>query len=57
MTGTIGIVDYRGSARECYKGCDWTYDIWAEKSLCQSGGPCLYKHIPECDVRRYAKDV
>lgn len=54
LSGTVGIVDYRGRERACFKGCDWSYDIWVERAP-HSGEPCLYKHIPECDVEaRYS---
>lgn len=51
LTGTVEIVDYRGWAPRAYKGCDWSYDIFVEESPAYDGEPCLYKHIPECDVR------
>lgn len=54
LAGTVGVVDYRGRESACFKGCDWSYDIWVDESP-ESGKPCLYKHIPECDVEaRYA---
>lgn len=54
LVGTVGIVDYRGRESACFKGCNWSYDIWVEESP-ESGRPCMYKHIPECDVEaRYA---
>lgn len=49
LAGTVGIVDYRGRESTCFKGCAWSYDIWVENAP-HSGRPCLYKHIPECDV-------
>lgn len=51
LTGTVEIIDYRGHESASFKGCDWSYDIFVEASPDFDGGPCLYKHIPECDVR------
>ena len=50
LTGTIEVVDYRGWERKHFKNCDWSYDILVEHSPHMNGDPCLYKHIPECDV-------
>ncbi|OUP06137.1 hypothetical protein [Collinsella sp. An2] len=51
LTGTVEIIDYRGHERACFKGCEWSYDIFVEASPDFDDEPCLYKHIPECDVR------
>lgn len=52
LSGTVEIVDYRGRERRAFKNCDWSYDILVEGSPAADGGPCLHKHVPECDVRR-----
>ena len=51
LTGTVEIVDWRGDERDHFKGCDWSYDVYVENSPHFEGSPCLYKHVPECDVR------
>lgn len=51
LVGTVAVVDYRGRERACFKGCDWSYDIMVDDAP-GGGGPCLFKHIPECDVKR-----
>lgn len=49
--GSVEIVDWRGNERDCFKGSSWSYDVLVENTPHFDEGPCLYKHIPECDVR------
>lgn len=55
LRGIVEIVDNRQSEPESFKDCNWSYDVVVEESPfgTQSGttGPCLHKHIPECDLR------
>lgn len=55
IRGVIEIVDNRQSEPESFKGCGWSYDVMVEGSPfgTKDGrlGPCLHKHIPECDLR------
>lgn len=51
LSGSVEIVDWRGNERDCFKGSSWSYDVLVENTPHFDEGPCLYKHIPECDVR------
>lgn len=54
LRGRIEIIDDRRGESRCFKGCDWSYDVMVERSPLgiENGrpGPCLHKHIPECDL-------
>lgn len=51
LEGTVVIVDCRRRESACFENCDWSYDIMVERNP-DTGNPCMYKHIPECRVRR-----
>lgn len=54
LRGRVEIIDDRRRESRCFKGCDWSYDVMVDRSPLggRSGrlGPCLHKHIPECDL-------
>lgn len=54
LRGRIEIIDDRRRESRCFKDCNWSYDVMVDRSPMggRSGrlGPCLHKHIPECDL-------
>ena len=50
LSGIVEVVDFRGYEKRSFKGCEWSYDVYIERDPASSGGPCIYKHVPECDV-------
>lgn len=54
LRGRIEIIDDRRGESRCFKDCNWSYDVMVDRSPLgiENGrlGPCLHKHIPECDL-------